>query len=138
MLRKRNNLPLTSVLRICDNIPVKVEIRYYIAGNGKAPFIEWLERLKDRAARAKIKVRIDRLMRGLFGDTKSLGHGVEELRIHYGPGYRVYYGRISGTLLILLCGGAKGSQKRDIDRAKGYWSEYMEACHEKGEEKDER
>ena len=137
-MHKSDNLSLTMLLHICDNTFVRVEVRYYIAKSGKAPFIEWLEKLKDRVARAKIKVKIDRLMRGLFGDTKSVGQGIEELRIHYGPGYRVYYGRIRNTVILLLCGGTKGGQRRDIERAKRYWSDYLEACHGKKKKKDER
>ncbi len=115
-----------------------IEIRYYIANNGRAPFIEWLEGLSDRNVRARIKVRIDRLMRGLFGDTKALGDGIEELRIHYGPGYRIYYGRIEGRIVILLCAGTKDRQKKDIDRAKAYWSDFLEARHGKAEGKKKR
>lgn len=108
-----------------------IEIRYYKISDGKAPFIDWLEKLKDRAARAKIKVRIDRLLRGLFGDTKSVGSGVEEMRIDFSPGYRVYFGRISGAIILLLCGGSKGQQRRDIERAKKYWADFKEVDHEK-------
>ncbi len=106
-----------------------MDIRYYISSNGKAPFIEWLEKLEDRTARAKIKIRIDRIMRGLFGDTKFIGDGIEELRINYGPGYRVYYGRLKNTFILLLCGGTKNQQRKDIERAKKYWSAYLEACY---------
>ncbi|ASK36467.1 addiction module killer protein [Alcanivorax sp. N3-2A] len=65
-----------------------------------------------------IRDRIDRLKEGLAGDTKQLGHGINELRIHYGPGYRVYFHRHEDTLILLLCGGRKASQNRDIRRAR--------------------
>ena len=113
----------------------EIEIRYFIARDGKAPFIEWLEGLKDRGVRARIKVRIDRLKRGLFSDTKALGGGIEELRIHIGPGYRTYYGRIGKLIVLLLCGGTKNQQRRDIDNAKAYWSDFLETENGKGKEK---
>ena len=87
------------------NMIEPVRLLYYIDRQGRAPFIRWLEGLKDRATRARIKVRLDRLARGHFGDTRSVGAGVEELRIDTGPGYRVYYGRLGFSLVLLLCGG---------------------------------
>ncbi len=81
-------------------------------------FIDWLVNLRDVAARARIAKRIDRIAAGNFGDAKSLGDGVSELRFTFGPGYRVYYTRCGDIVVILLCGGDKGSQNRDIERAK--------------------
>lgn len=83
-----------------------------------AEFIEWLANLRDVAARARIARRIDRIAAGNFGDTKPVGAGVSELRFTFGPGYRVYYTRRGDVVVILLCGGDKGSQGRDIERAK--------------------
>lgn len=94
-------------------------IREYIHNN-KAPFSEWLNKL-DRSVKARVMTRIDRIRRGNFGDTKSVGEGVFELRIAFGPGYRVYYARQGQEIVILLCGGDKGSQPRDIARAKELW-----------------
>ena len=88
-----------------------IEIRQTVA------FSRWLGGLKDRKARARILVRIDRLGRGNPGDVKSVGEGVSELRITYGPGYRVYFAQRSNRLVLLLCGGNKSSQKRDIATA---------------------
>ena len=88
--------------------------------NDKAPFSEWLNKL-DRPVKARVMTRIDRIRRGNFGDTKSVGDGVFELRVAFGPGYRVYYGRQGQEIVILLCGGDKGSQPRDIARAKEFW-----------------
>jgi putative addiction module killer protein len=82
-----------------------------------AVFAAWLERLKDRNARARIQVRLDRLALGLVGDVKPVGSGVSELRVDYGPGYRVYFKRQSRELVILLAGGDKRTQSRDIERA---------------------
>ncbi|MFN3818887.1 type II toxin-antitoxin system RelE/ParE family toxin [Blastomonas sp.] len=83
-----------------------------------AQFIDWLVNLRDVAARARIAKRIDRVATGNFGDTKSVGDGVSELRFTFGPGYRVYYTRQGDVVVILLCGGDKGSQGRDIEQAK--------------------
>ena len=80
-------------------------------------FAEWFARLRDRKARARITVRIRRLSLGNPGDAKPVGGGVSEMRIDHGPGYRVYFVRRRETLVILLCGGDKGSQSRDIAHA---------------------
>jgi putative addiction module killer protein len=78
----------------------------------------WFEGLRDKAARSRIDVRIRRLSLGNFGDTRSLGHGLLELRIHFGPGYRVYLTRHGGKVIILLAGGDKSSQQKDVERAR--------------------
>ena len=80
-------------------------------------FKHWLKKLKDETGRARIVSRINRLMEGLPGDVAPVGNGVSELRIHYGPGYRVYFHQRGDTMIILLCGGDKGTQRRDIDTA---------------------
>jgi putative addiction module killer protein len=77
-------------------------------------YAEWFERLRDREARARIDARIRRLSIGNFGDVKPVGDGVSELRVHYGPGYRIYFVQRGTTLVVLLCGGDKGSQDRDV------------------------
>lgn len=81
-------------------------------------FREWLEKLRDRKAAAKIAARLARLELGNFGDAEPVGEGVSELRIHYGPGYRAYLVQRGEVLVIVLCGGDKSSQDRDIKRAK--------------------
>jgi putative addiction module killer protein len=81
-------------------------------------FRGWLDGLRDGKARLRIDDRLRRLANGNAGDTKSVGDGVQELRLHFGPGYRVYYIWRDGVLIILLCGGDKGSQVRDIAKAK--------------------
>ena len=81
-------------------------------------FEVWLRRLRDQRAKASILVRIERIEEGNFGDRRSVGQGVSELRIHVGRGYRVYYTVRGGSLVILLCGGDKARQSSDIARAK--------------------
>lgn len=80
--------------------------------------MKWESTLRDQKARTVIAARIYRLARGLAGDTKTIGDGVMELRIHYGPGYRIYFVRRGDEIIVLLCGGDKGSQTRDIETAK--------------------
>jgi putative addiction module killer protein len=82
-----------------------------------AELIDWLTALKDVQARVRIAKRLDRIADGNFGDTKSVGQGVSELRFTFGPGYRVYYTIRGSVVVILLCGGDKSSQQRDIERA---------------------
>ena len=83
-----------------------------------AVFVTWFKKLKDRKAKARIQVRIDRLELGNFGDVAPVGAGVSELRIHYGPGYRLYFVRRDRVVIVLLCGGDKSSQTADIKTAK--------------------
>jgi putative addiction module killer protein len=80
-------------------------------------FAEWIGRLKDHRARARINIRIQRLRGGNFGDHSSVGDGVSEMRIDYGPGYRVYMAIRGRTVVVLLCGGDKSTQRKDIDKA---------------------
>ena len=81
-------------------------------------FSNWLRKLRDHQARARIQIRIRRLSLGNFGDAKPVGEGVSELRIDYGPGYRVYFQRIGSLLVLLLVGGAKKTQEADLAKAK--------------------
>jgi len=97
------------------------ELDYYVTSAGKKPFKEWLEGLRDVSGRAKIRVRLDRARLGNLGDNRSVGEGVHELRVDYGPGYRVYYALEGSRLILLILGGDKSSQERDIARAKEYW-----------------
>lgn len=100
------------------------KIDHYLLENGTDPFCEWLAELKDIKARAKINVKIDRLSMGNFSSSKPLGEGISELKIDYGPGYRVYYGQSGNFVILLLCGGDKGTQKKDIEIAKEYWIDF--------------
>lgn len=101
-----------------------IELRRYQLEDESCPVTEWLRGLRDTRARAQIAVRLRRVSAGNFGDCKSVGEGVSELRIDIGSGYRVYYGKHGQTLVILLCGGDKGSQQTDIAHAKAYWADW--------------
>lgn len=103
-----------------------MEIRRYVTRSGKDVFGDWLARLADVQARARVAARIDRLAVGNFGDSKRLRGGVSELRIDWGPGYRVYYAIVGQTCVLLLCGGDKRKQASDIERAVNYLSDYRE------------
>jgi putative addiction module killer protein len=81
-------------------------------------FRKWLGRLRDHRAKALIAARLFRLSRGVAGDTTAIGEGVSELRVHFGPGYRIYFLQNGTEIVVLLCGGDKGSQKRDIETAR--------------------
>ena len=100
-----------------------MEIRIFQHKEGKAPFEIWLGKLRDKRAKAKILVRLDRIKMGNFGDIKAVGGGVQELRVKVGKGYRVYLGMKESQVVILLCGGDKATQQDDIKQAKKYWSE---------------
>ena len=104
---------------------MNLEIRYYVTAAGRNVFQAWFDGLHDRQAQLRIQVRLDRLERGLFGDVKLCGEGVSELRIDWGPGYRVYFGRVGRRVVLLLMGGDKRTQDADIKRAKEHWDDYQ-------------
>lgn len=99
-------------------------VEHYVTPTGVDVFGEWLEALNDVTSQARVATRIDRLTLGLLGDAKALRDGVSELRIDHGPGYRVYFARDGRTVILLLCGGDKRTQRSDIKRAVAYWNEY--------------
>jgi putative addiction module killer protein len=92
---------------------------------GKEPFTDWLRGLRDPSTRRRILQRLFRLENGNFGDCKLVGDGVSELRFFFGPGYRIYFGEDGDTIVVLLCGGDKSSQHKDIRQAQTYLKEYM-------------
>ena len=102
----------------------EVAILHYRTVDGRIPYREWIDSIADRKACAAVLARVDRLAFGAFGDWKVVGEGVFELRVHLGPGYRVYFGRRGNSVVILLCGSDKGSQNSEIKRAKRYWKDY--------------
>ena len=101
------------------------ELREYIISTGRSHFGEWLTSLKDPKIRARIRIRLDRVSLGLFGDCKLLGRGLQELRLDFGSGYRIYFGQDGDVLVILLCGGDKSTQQKDIEKARLYWADYL-------------
>jgi putative addiction module killer protein len=103
-----------------------MELRRYLTKSGRDIFGEWLSELRDARTRAKIAARIDRLSVGNFGDCRALRGGLFELRIDWGPGYRVYYAFVGKTCVLLLCGGDKSKQCSDIQRALEYLKDYRE------------
>ena len=107
-------------------------ILIYQSADRRKPFAEWLDALKDRQARARIRTRIDRLALGNFGDYRALDGGLFELRIDWGPGYRVYFARTGNVILLLLCGGDKATQQKDIAHAKTYLHDYENRAQKGG------
>lgn len=104
----------------------KKTIIIYSDRNGREPFSEWLLTLKDRIARARVRNRISRLELGHFGDCEFVGEGVYELRFFFGSGFRVYFAEYKNEVILLLCGGDKKTQSKDILKAKEYWKEFKE------------
>jgi len=99
-------------------------LKIYQDSNGKEPFSDWIRTLTPKD-RARVIVRLDRVETGNWGDHRSVGEDVYELRFCFGSGYRVYYGELDNTLVLLLCGGDKSSQKKDVKKAKVYWRDYI-------------
>ena len=102
-----------------------IEVRQYQTADGRAPFADWFAALRDRLAIKAIAARLARMQSGNRGDWKAVGAGVFELRIDTGPGYRVYCGQDGETLVLLLCGGDKRTQTKDIECAHDYWKDYQ-------------
>ena len=104
-------------------------IDYYTDENGNKPFREWLQALRDQIAAVRICARLTRVRAGNFGSVRNVGEGVVELKIDHGPGYRVYYAIDAGTvvlLFLLLCGGDKRTQQREIETAQRFWKNHQE------------
>ena len=97
----------------------------YVTADGKRPYDQWLWKLKDLRAKARVAARVDRAARGNFGSYRHLHAGMFELKEDMGPGYRIYFGVDGDQLIVLLAGGDKGTQARDISRAKEYWTDYL-------------
>lgn len=100
-------------------------LRVYETADGKCPFNDWFDDL-DSAAAVKVTTALARMEHGNFGDVKPVGQGVSERRITFGPGYRIYFGRDGDDLVILLCGGSKKHQSKDIGAAKELWDDYKQ------------
>jgi putative addiction module killer protein len=102
-----------------------VEIRHYLTASCNDPYQQWLDDLKDLKGRVVVQRRIDRLKAGNFGDHKFCQEGVWELKIDFGPGYRVYYAQEGKTVVLLLCGGSKRTQPADLKEAVTSWRDYQ-------------
>lgn len=101
-----------------------MELIHYRTADGDVPFKTWHSALRDKSAKARIAMRLRSLQQGNLGDCKPVGEGVLELRVHVGAGYRVYCARYGQTLVVLLCGGDKSSQARDVRLARSFWREW--------------
>ena len=110
---------------------LKKEIKKLELQNGLVPFDEWFDSIRDKKMQAAIDARLTRVRAGNFGDYKSVGSGVFELRISFGPGLRVYYGLHGRQIVVLLGGGDKSSQPRDIRRAQQLWKQFTKYAPEK-------
>ena len=102
------------------------KLRLFHTQDGREPYTEWFDSIRDKSLRNRIDARLNSVESGNFGDVRAVGEGVRELRLHFGAGYRIYFGEVGHTIILLLCGGDKSSQPRDIERAKTYWREYKE------------
>ena len=103
-----------------------MEVELFVMEDGRCPYELWLAGLRDRTTRTRIRKRIRRLNFGNLGDHRALRDGVWELRLDFGPGYRVYIGRLGDTIVVLLCGGDKATQDEDIQTAQTYWRDHEE------------
>jgi putative addiction module killer protein len=107
-----------------------IEIKIYRTADNKRPFTNWYDGLKDEATEIRIQKRLRQVKLGHFGDYKSVGGGVFELRFSFGKGYRIYYAKEEDVIILLLCAGDKSTQRTDIAKAKKYWKDYKERYYE--------
>ena len=101
------------------------KLKIYDTTEGTRPYSDWLSKLRDVSAIARIRARIDRIEEGNLGTYKALGTGLFELKFHLGPGYRIYFAVDGDVVILLLSGGDKGSLRRDIEKARNYWTDYL-------------
>ena len=107
------------------NVIKEKQVIFYRDNANNEPFTDWMNGLRDSSTRRRILQRLYRIQSGNYGDYKSLKDGVFELRLRFSSGYRIYFGEDGDTIIVLLCGGDKSTQKQDITRAKTYWQEYL-------------
>lgn len=103
-----------------------MEVKIYQNKSGDEPFITWLESIKDPIIQLRINKRLRRIEIGTLGDAQPVGDGVFELRLHFGAGYRIYFGYINKQVILLLVGGDKSTQSKDIQKAKQFWQDYKQ------------
>lgn len=96
----------------------------YVTESGHCPFDDWVESLKDKRTQAIVATRLNRVIQGNFGLCRKLDGGIQELKIDFGPGLRVYFAEDGDSIVILLCGGDKSTQSKDIEKAREYWTDY--------------
>ena len=101
-------------------------IKVYRTPTGRVAFTDWVNSLKSKTVRHRLEERLVRLANGHFGDCKSVGEGVFELRLFFSAGFRVYFAEYRQSIILLLCGGDKSTQTRDIQKAKAYWKQFKE------------
>jgi putative addiction module killer protein len=110
------------------------QLVFYQTQKGDEPFNDWLGDL-DNSFRPRIQLRLDRVRLGNYGDYQGVGEGVYELRFFFGAGYRVYFAEEGNTVVLLLCGGDKSSQSKDIAKAQAYWKDYQAVKEKSAKEK---
>jgi putative addiction module killer protein len=125
-VKMSNILDIMTNINYSKGMKDEYDIAIFQTADGKEPLTEWLESLKDSVAKRTILIRIQRIRQGNFGDSDPVGDGLHELRIHFGPGYRVYFANVGDKLVLLLAAGLKGDQKKDIKKCKVYLEEYKE------------
>lgn len=99
-------------------------VKEYLDEFGNSIYAQWLNGIKDPRAKARIIMQVDKMELGLFGDSQPIGNGLSELRVHFGPGYRIYYAKEGKSRYLLLLGGNKSTQTKDIKLAKKYWKDH--------------
>ena len=102
------------------------ELQFYRTPSGREPFSDWYDAIQDLNLQSRIDKRLERIANGNLGDYRSVGAGVFELRFHFGPGYRIYFGELENAIVLLLCAGDKSSQAADLARAKEFWAQHKE------------
>lgn len=107
-------------------------VHTYVLPDGKEPLEEWLADLKDKKGRARVRARINQMRGGNPGNFKMVATGIMEMKIDFGPGYRIYYAKVGDKIILLLCGGDKTTQNADIKRAIEYLSDYKRRTKEHG------
>lgn len=120
--------------KFCFHVIYMLQLRYrmeytlkvYETPSGAQPLMDWLRELRDQKARTAIRMRLDRMQLGNFGYCEPVGEGVSEMKVDLGPGYRVYFGMIGRTIVLLLCGGDKKSQDKDIRRALDFFRDHKQ------------
>ena len=98
--------------------------REYLTADDKSPYSDWITSLRDVRAKTKVTRAVHNMSEGNLGDHKGVGDGVKERRVDYGPGYRIYFAEDGDEIILLLTGGTKSRQQKDIDQAKEYWADY--------------